>query len=100
MTLGSSGDRKVQDDREEQAANVLNAVMLKGIAGAVLAVGLVAGPVGLWMLWRFAAALWAAGATTDWMDLASAVTFLFVGIQALRIGLGMIRRRSTPLMKR
>ena len=83
----------MQDGLEERAANVLNAVMVRGI---VLAVGLVVVSVGLWTLWHFAASARTGGlgGNTGWMDLGMAVILIAGGIQAVRFGVGMTGRKS------
>lgn len=83
----------MQDGWEERAANVLNAVMVRGIA---LAVGLVVVSVGLWTLWQFATSARTGGLAEDagWMDLGMAIILVAGGVKAVRFGVSMTGRKS------
>lgn len=86
MTSDSGDDQKAPDGWEEKAANVLNAVM-------VMAIGLAVAALGVWLLWRFAAAVSTGvfGPDMDWIELLSAALFVGAGIQILRFGARTLR---------
>lgn len=90
MTADHGSDPGPPDGLEEKAAKILNATM-------VTAIGLLIGVAGFYWLWRFANALWSAGATDTqgfgWINLLNAAGLIIVGVQVTRFGARMFQSK-------